>query len=138
MKVHKASEDYLETILILEKKKGYVRNIDIAEYMGFSKPSVTNALIVLQKNELVEIDKDRHIILTSLGRRVAEKVYEKHEFFRKQLISLGVDKDVAHRDACQMEHAISDESFEKLKNNSCINNDKKCYECTEVSCPPKQ
>ena len=137
MKIQKSSEDYLETILILKRKNGYVRNVDIAEHLGFSKPSITHALSILQSSGLIEIDAKHHISLTSEGKEIADKVYEKHEFFRKQLIKLGVDKEVAERDACQIEHAISDESFSKLKSDECIDTGKKCHECGESLCPPK-
>ena len=115
MQIHKSSEDYLEAILILQNKLGYVRNVDIAEYMGYSKPSITHAVKTLHKGGYVKTDQDKNIMLTLKGRELAEKIYEKHEFFRKQLIAIGVDEETAAQDACRLEHAISDESFEKLK-----------------------
>ena len=117
MAIHKSSEDYLETILILTNKLGLVRNIDIAEYMNYSKPSVTNAINVLKNGGYVEFNENKHIILTDKGKDVAEKIYEKHNFFKEYFISIGVDEETATNDACRIEHAISDESFEKLKKN---------------------
>ena len=115
MKVSKASEDYLETILILSTKNGYVRNVDIAGFLGYSKPSITHAVKTLHKGGYVRTDKGKNIFLTDKGKEVAEKIYEKHEFFKDYLISIGVDEKTAAHDACKIEHAISDESFEKLK-----------------------
>ena len=115
MEIHKSSEDYLEAILILSTKNGYVRNVDIADYIGFSKPSITHAITTLRNGGYVRTDTDKKIFLTDKGKEVAEKTYEKHEFFKDYLISIGVDEDTATHDACKIEHAISDESFEKLK-----------------------
>ena len=115
MKIHTSSEDYLEAILLIKNKQGYVRSVDIAEYMGYSKPSITNAISVLRKGGFVTIDTDKNIFLTDKGNKLAEKIYERHEFFRKHLIAIGVNEEVANQDACRIEHAISDESFEKLK-----------------------
>lgn len=114
-KLSKANEDYLEAILILKNKNGYVRNVDIAEHMGYSKPSITHAITVLRKGGYVTTDTDKNIFLTTKGEKVAEKIYAKHEFFRKHLITIGVDEERATKDACRLEHAISDESFKKLK-----------------------
>ena len=115
MGIHKSSEDYLEAILILKNKLEYVRNVDIAEYMKYSKPSITHAVKTLHKGGYVRTDKGKNIFLTDKGKEVAEKIYEKHEFFKDYLISIGVDEKTAAHDACKIEHAISDESFEKLK-----------------------
>ena len=115
MKIHRSSEDYLAAILVLENKKGSVRNVDVAEYMGYSKPSITNAVSVLRKAGYVRIDESRNIKLTTVGKKVAEKIYEKYEFFLKYLMAIGVDEKTALEDACKLEHAISDESFQKLK-----------------------
>lgn len=115
MQVRDSSEDYLEAILILSTKNGYVRNVDIADYMGFSKPSITHAVTVLRNGGYVRTDTDKNIFLTDKGKEVAEKIYEKHEFFKDYLISIGVDEKTATHDACKIEHAISDDSFEKLK-----------------------
>ena len=115
MGIHKSSEDYLEAILILKNKNGYVRNVDIAEYMKYSRPSITHAITVLRNAGYVRTDTDKNIFLTDKGKEVAEKIYEKHEFFKDYLISIGVDEDTATHDACKIEHAISDESLDKLK-----------------------
>ena len=115
MQINKSSEDYLEAILILQNKLGYVRNVDIADYMGFSKPSVTHAITTLRNGGYVQTDTDKNIFLTDKGKAVAVKIYEKHEFFKDYLISIGVDEKTATHDACRLEHAISDDSFEKLK-----------------------
>ncbi len=115
MKIPKSSEDYLETILILQNKNGYVRNRDIAKYMGYSKPSITNAITILRKGGYVITDEDKNICLTEIGKEIAEKIYDKHKFFRNHLISIGVTEETASQDACLIEHAISDESFEKFK-----------------------
>ena len=115
MEIHKSSEDYLEAILILSTKNGYVRNVDIADYMGFSKPSITHAITTLRNGGYVRTDTDKNIFLTPKGKKIAEKIYEKHEFFRNYLMSIGVDEKTATTDACRIEHAISDDSFEKLK-----------------------
>ena len=115
MEIHKSSEDYLEAILILSSKNGYVCNVDIADYMGFSKPSITHAITTLRNGGYIRTDTDKKIFLTDKGKEVAEKIYEKYEFFKDYLISIGVDEDTATHDACKIEHAISDDSFEKLK-----------------------
>ena len=99
MEIHKSSEDYLEAILILSTKNGYVRNVDIAVHMGYSKPSVTHAIEVLRNAGYVRTDSEKHIKLTKEGQALAEKIYERHEFFKKQLISIGVDKEIAIEDA---------------------------------------
>ncbi len=117
MKLHASGEDYLEAILILQKQKGEsaVRSIDLARHMGFSKPSISHAVGLLQNGGFLTVDIDGFLHLTEIGREVAEKIYERHLFFTKQLIAAGVDQETAEQDACRMEHAISDASFEKLK-----------------------
>ena len=117
MKLHASGEDYLEAILILQKQKGEsaVRSIDLARHMGFSKPSISHAVGLLQNGGFLTVDIDGFLHLTEIGREMAEKIYERHLFFTKQLIAAGVDQETAEQDACQMEHAISDASFEKLK-----------------------
>lgn len=115
MKLYESGEDYLEAILILQKKLGTVRSIDIARHMEVSKPSVCHAVTALRKGGFLTMD-DRHLIyLTEEGRRVAEKIYERHKFFKKQLISVGINPSIAETEACRLEHCISDESFLKLK-----------------------
>ena len=115
MKLHASGEDYLEAILVLQKKMGMVRPVDIARHMGFAKPSITHAITTLQTGGFVERDEDGFIRLTDVGREVAERTYEKHCFFTEMLIEAGVDQETAEADACRMEHAISEDSFQHLK-----------------------
>lgn len=115
MKLHASGEDYLETILILQKQCGMVRSVDVARYMSVSKPSVCRAVAVLRDGGFLEMDEDHFLYLTDAGRKVAEKIYERHQFFTEQLIAAGVDPKIAEADACRMEHVISSESFARLK-----------------------
>ena len=115
MKLHASGEDYLEAILVLQKKMGMVRPVDIARHMGFTKPSITHAITTLQTGGFVERDEDGFIRLTDVGREVAERTYEKHCFFTDLLTEAGVDPASAERDACRMEHVISQKSFEHLR-----------------------
>lgn len=115
MKLHASGEDYLETILILQKQCGMVRSVDVARYMSVSKPSVCRAVAVLRDGGFLEMDEDHFLYLTDEGREIAEKIYERHQFFTEQLIAAGVDPKIAEADACRMEHAISSESFARLK-----------------------
>lgn len=115
MKIYASGEDYLEAVLILQKKQGMVRSVDLARYMGFSKPSISHAVGVLKNGGFLTVDGDGFLHLTDIGREVAEKVYERHLFFTKQLVAAGVDLETAEQEACRMEHAISDTSFQKLK-----------------------
>ena len=115
MAIHESGEMYLETIHVLEKKTGKVRSIDISEHMGYSKPSVSRAVGLLKKDAYISIDKDGFITLTEAGRKVAEKIYERHTVLTKMLMRLGVSEKTAMEDACKLEHAISDESFEAIK-----------------------
>ena len=114
MKLHASGEDYLETILILQKQCGRVRSVDVARYMSVSKPSVCRAVAVLRDGGFLRVDDDHFLHLTDAGREVAEKIYERHQFFTEQLIAAGVDPETAEADACRLEHAISSESFSKL------------------------
>lgn len=114
MELHASGEDYLETILILQKQCGMVRSVDVARYMSVSKPSVCRAVAVLRDGGFLRVDDDHFLHLTDAGREVAEKIYERHQFFTEQLIAAGVDPETAEADACRMEHAISSESFSKL------------------------
>ena len=107
---------YLETILILTEEKPHVRSIDVCEHMGFSKPSVSRAIGLLKSGGYVTVDSDGYITLTDEGRFVAEKVYSRHEILTSFLTSLGVSEKTASDDACSIEHRISDESFEAIKN----------------------
>ncbi|WP_033118808.1 metal-dependent transcriptional regulator [Intestinimonas butyriciproducens] len=113
--IHASGEDYLEAVLMLQKKNGMVRSVDLARHMGFSKPSISHAVGVLRNGGFLTVDEDGILHLTDIGREVAEKIYERHQFFTEQLIAAGVDQETAERDACRIEHAISDTSFQKLK-----------------------
>ena len=110
-----SGEDYLEAILVLQKKMGMVRSIDLARHMGFSKPSISHAVGVLKNGGFLTMDEDHFLHLTDVGREVAEKIFERHCFFTEQLITAGVDPKTAEADACRIEHIISDESFDRLK-----------------------
>lgn len=115
MKIYASREDYLEAILILQKKSGMVRSVDLARHMGFSKPSISYAVGVLRNSGFLTVDEDGFLHLTDTGREVAERIYEKHQFFTDILIGTGVDPAQAEEDACRIEHVISEESFQKLK-----------------------
>ena len=115
MKLHASGEDYLEAVLILHKKMGMVRSVDLARHMGYSKPSISHAVGVLRDGKFLTVDTDGFLHLTNEGRRIAEKIYERHQFFTEQLVAAGVDQKTAEQDACRIEHAISEESFQKLK-----------------------
>lgn len=115
MTIHMSGEDYLEAVLILQKHKGAVRSIDLARRLEVSKPSVCHAVAILREGGFLTVDEDFCLHLTGIGREVAERVYEKHRFFTERLIHVGVDPVQAEKDACKMEHVISDESFQKLK-----------------------
>ena len=108
-------EDYLETILVLQKKRGMVRSVDVARHMEVSKPSVCHAVATLRDGGFLTMGEDHFLHLTDVGREVAEKIYERHCFFTEQLITAGVDPKTAEADACRIEHIISDESFDRLK-----------------------
>lgn len=115
MKLHASREDYLEAVLILQGKQGRVRSIDLARYMGFSKPSISHAVGVLKNGGFLTVDEDGFLHLTAIGRELAKKIYERHLFFTEQLVAAGVDRETAEQDACRIEHAISEDSFQKLK-----------------------
>lgn len=114
-KIYASGEDYLEAVLILQKKKGTVRSVDVARYLEVSKPSVCHAVATLRDGGFLTMDEDYSLHLTNVGRDVAEQTYEKHRFFTERLIEAGVNPDTAERDACRIEHVISDESFRCLK-----------------------
>lgn len=116
MRIQESGEMYLESIYVLLKKNGNVRSVDIAEYMGYSKPSISRAMGLLKDGDFIRIAKDGSITLTRAGIAVAEKIYERHTLLSNLLIRLGVSPEVASEDACKLEHAISDESFEAIKN----------------------
>ena len=115
MKLYASGEDYLEAVLVLQRKQGMVRSIDLARHMGFSKPSISHAVGVLKNGGFLTVDDDGFLHLTVIGREIAEKIYERHLFFMEQLIAAGVDPKTAEADACRIEHIISDESFVRLK-----------------------
>lgn len=115
MGLHASGEDYLEAVLILQKEKGMVRSVDLALQMGYSKPSISHAVGVLKESGFLFKDKDGFLHLTDTGQEVAEKIYERHQFFTKLLIDAGVDKVIAEQDACRIEHVISEESFQRIK-----------------------
>ncbi len=115
MALLESGEMYLETILILSRKKSFVRAIDVGEYMGYSKPSVSRAMGLLREGGYVTVNSDGHITLTEAGREVAETIYERHTVLTDILTRLGVDPQVAAEDACKMEHYISDASFQAIK-----------------------
>ena len=115
MKLHASGEDYLEAILVLQKQKGIVRSVDVARHMEVTKPSVCHAVATLREGGFLTMDSDYFLHLTDVGREVAEKIYERHCFFTEQLIAAGVDPKTAEADACRIEHIISDESFDRLK-----------------------
>ena len=116
MKLHASGEDYLETILVLQKKLGMVRSVDVTRHMEVSKPSVCHAVATLRDGGFLTMDEDHFLHLTDVGREVAEKIYERHCFFTERLIiAAGVDPKTAEADACRIEHIISDESFSRLK-----------------------
>lgn len=115
MEIRNSREDYLEAVLMLAEKNTVVRSVDIAEHMGFSKASVSRAMAQLAEVGLVRMDEDKFVHLTDEGQALAEKVYEKHLFFKELLKNAGVEEPMASEDACKIEHAISDESFQAIK-----------------------
>ncbi len=115
MAVHESAENYLETILILSKKLPVVRSVDVANEMEFKKSSVSIAMKHLREQSHITVTKEGYIYLTESGKAIAEMIYERHELLTKWLCSLGVDAQVAEDDACRMEHVISQESFDAIK-----------------------
>ncbi|MBQ4128669.1 MAG: metal-dependent transcriptional regulator [Ruminococcus sp.] len=115
MSIQESGEMYLESILVLSKKSPNVRAIDLGEYMGFSKPSVSRALGLLKSGGFVTVTEQGFISLTNDGKAIAEKIYERHTKLTGYLELIGVDKEIASKDACKIEHVISDESFEAIK-----------------------
>lgn len=115
MRLQESGEMYLETILILSQKKSFVRAIDVGEYMGYSKPSVSRAIGLLRNGGFVEVGDGGGLSLTDAGRETAEKIYERHRLLTKMLTEMGVDEETASDDACRMEHVVSDRSFEAIK-----------------------
>lgn len=115
MQIHESAEDYLEMILVLKRKKGTVRSIDIAREMNFSKPSVSIAMKKLREEGFITIEQDHEIELTPRGREIAETIYERHVVISQILMKIGVEETTAVKEACRIEHVISQDSFEKLK-----------------------
>jgi len=115
MRLQESGEMYLETILVLSKKLGNVRSLDVAEELGYSKPSVSRAVGLLKNGGFITVDKNGFLCLTALGYEVAESIYERHTIITKVLIKLGVNEDVAINDACKIEHVISDETLNAIK-----------------------
>ena len=116
MNIYESAEDYLERILIIQERKSEVRSIDIAHDMGFSKPSVSVAMKKLKEAGLIKIDDKGLISLTKEGHVIADKVYERHKVLKKTLIDIGVNPEQAEKDACKIEHVISEETFLAIKN----------------------
>ena len=115
MGMHESGEMYLEAILVLSKKNGFVRSVDVSEYLGYSKPSVSRAVGILKKGNYILVEKDGSLSLTESGKEIAEKIFERHTVLSRLLVALGVSEETAAADACKLEHAISDESFEAIK-----------------------
>ena len=116
MRLQESGEMYLEAIYVLFKKTGHVRSVDISEYLGYSKPSVSRAVGLLKAGEYIAVDPDGSITLTERGQEIAQKIYERHTVLSELLMRMGVSKETATADACRLEHAISDESFHAIKN----------------------
>ncbi len=115
MKIKESAENYLESILILQRKNGNVRSVDIAHELSFTKPSVSVAMKAFREEGYVEVDNTGNITLTDKGREIAEKMYERHQILAKALMALGVDEETAYEDSCKIEHHISEQSFTKIK-----------------------
>ena len=115
MRLQESGEMYLESIYVLSKKQGTVRSVDISEYMGYSKPSVSRAVSLLKSGGYIAMDADNLITLTPAGLEIAQKIYHRHTLLTQLLIRLGVPEKIAADDACKMEHTISDESFDAIR-----------------------
>ena len=115
MEIHESAEDYLETILILKERTGQVRSIDIATEMNYTKPSISVAMKKLRENGYIEVDKDGFITLTAAGLEIASSIYDRHKILTSFFIALGVDEKVAAEDACKIEHDLSEETFQKIR-----------------------
>lgn len=118
MHLQESGEMYLETILVLTSQSPHVRAIDVGEYMGYSKPSVSRAVGLLKNGGYIKVDDNGFITLLEPGREVAEMIYERHTLLTQYLIRLGVSPEVAAEDACKLEHVISDESFQAIKHHA--------------------
>ena len=115
VRLQESGEMYLESIYVLSKRLNAVRSIDVSEYMGYSKPSVSRAVNLLKNGGYIVMDEENYIVLTETGRAIAEKIYDRHTLLTKLLVRLGVPEKIAAEDACKMEHSISDESFEAIR-----------------------
>ena len=115
MRLQESGEMYLETILILSREKNFVRSIDVCEYMGYSKPSISRAVSLLRNDGYVNMDDRGYLSLTEKGTAVAEKIYERHQVLTRALTKMGIDTKTAEDDACRIEHVISDASFDAIK-----------------------
>ena len=115
MRLQESGEMYLEAIHVLSEKQTMVRSVDVSEYLGYSKPSVSRAVGLLKNGGYLTVDRDGGLNLTESGREIAQKIYERHTLLTKLLIHMGVSEETAAADACKLEHAISDESFEALQ-----------------------
>ncbi len=115
MRLQESGEMYLETIYRLSGQLSAVRSVDISEYMGYSKPSVSRAVNLLKKGGYILINEENHITLTPSGTEIAQKIYSRHTLLTELLVKLGVSAEAASQDACKMEHSISDESFEAIR-----------------------
>lgn len=120
MKIHESAENYLETILILQKRLGTVRSIDIVNELEFSKPSVSVAMKNLRENGFIQMDTHGHITLLETGQQIAETMLERHTLLTNWLMALGVEADIASEDACRIEHVISEESFEAIRRHAIL------------------
>ena len=121
MHLQESGEMYMETILVLTRQSPHVRAIDVGEYMGYSKPSVSRAMGLLKNGGYIKVDENGYITLLAPGREVAEMIYERHTLLTQYLIRLGVSPEVAAEDACKLEHVISDESFQAIKRHAHLN-----------------
>ncbi len=115
MELGESLEDYLESILVLSEKIDHVRSVDVASYLGFSKPSVSHAVKLLEKDGYLHLDENKFLYLTEDGNRIATETYRRHRFFREMLEEIGVPKTIAENDACRMEHVISQETFDAIQ-----------------------
>ena len=116
MELGESLEDYLESILVLSEKIDHVRSVDVASYLGFSKPSVSHAVKLLEKDGYLHLDENKFLYLTDAGNRIATETYRRHRFFREMLEEIGVPKTIAENGACRMEHVISQETFDAIQN----------------------
>lgn len=115
MRLQESGEMYLEAILVLHKQNGHVRSIDVSEYLGYSKPSVSRAVGLLKNGGYLVVEDDGGLTLTEAGREIGEKIYERHTVLTDMLVKMGVPQEIAAEDACKLEHAVSDTSFEAIK-----------------------